>query len=95
MLSAERIRRKYGKKITEDRETFDKLTTTIERQVGDIKTMVDEFAEFARMPKPVMEMADLRDAVQEPVILFRESHPDIDYELKLPGDAGHGRSTAA
>ena len=63
ILSAERIRRKYGKVITEDRETFDKLTETIERQAGDIKTMVDEFASFARIPKPVMEMSDLRDAV--------------------------------
>lgn len=84
ILSAERIRRKYGKVITEDRETFDKLTATIERQAGDIKTMVDEFASFARVPKPVMEPGDLRDAVQEPVILFRESHPNVSYDVKLP-----------
>ncbi len=84
ILSAERIRRKYGKVITEDRETFDKLTATIERQAGDIKTMVDEFASFARVPKPVMEPGDLREAVQEPVILFREGHPDIDYVLTMP-----------
>ena len=54
-LSAERIRRKYGAVIREDRETFDKLTDTIVRQVGDIKRMVDEFASFARVPKPQME----------------------------------------
>ena len=84
ILSAERIRRKYGKAITEDRETFDKLTATIERQAGDIKSMVDEFASFARVPKPVMEPGDLREAVQEPVILFRESHPAITYEIVLP-----------
>jgi len=84
ILSAERIRRKYGKAITEDRETFDKLTATIERQAGDIKTMVDEFASFARVPKPVIEPGDLRDAVQEPVILFRESHPQIEYVLEMP-----------
>jgi two-component system nitrogen regulation sensor histidine kinase NtrY len=83
-LSAERIRRKYGKVVQEDRETFEKLTDTIIRQVGDIKSMVDEFASFARMPKPQMEAHDLRQAVQEPVILFRESHPNIDFELKLP-----------
>jgi two-component system nitrogen regulation sensor histidine kinase NtrY len=57
---------------------------TIERQVTDLKTMVDEFAEFARMPKPEMGRHDLRHAVQEPVVLFREGHPDIQYELKLP-----------
>ncbi len=56
-LSAERLRKKYSKNITDDRETFDRLTTTIERQVSDIKTMVDEFAAFARMPKPEMGVA--------------------------------------
>jgi len=72
--------------ITDDRETFEKLTATIERQAGDIKTMVDEFASFARVPKPTMEPGDLRDAVQEPVILFRESHPHITYELHMPDE---------
>jgi two-component system nitrogen regulation sensor histidine kinase NtrY len=84
ILSAERIRRKYGKVIVEDRETFDKLTATIERQAGDIKTMVDEFASFARIPKPVMEHNDLRDAVLDSVILFRESHGSVVYGLKMP-----------
>ena len=84
ILSAERIRKKYGKSITDDRETFDKLTATIERQAGDIKTMVDEFAAFARVPKPVMEPGDLRDCLQEPVILFRESHPKITYTQTIP-----------
>ena len=56
-LAAERLRKKYAKNITHDRETFDRLTMTIERQVTDLKTMVDEFAEFARMPKPEMGLA--------------------------------------
>ena len=83
-LAAERLRKKYANSITTDRETFDRLTTTIERQVADLKTMVDEFAEFARMPKPEMGRHDLRHAVQEPIVLFREGHPDIQYVLKLP-----------
>jgi two-component system nitrogen regulation sensor histidine kinase NtrY len=83
-LSAERLRKKYAPSITHDRETFDRLTTTIERQVADLKAMVDEFAEFARMPKPEMARHDLRHAVQEPVVLFREGHPEIKYELRLP-----------
>jgi two-component system nitrogen regulation sensor histidine kinase NtrY len=85
ILSAERLRKKYGKVIApEDRETFDKLTATIERQAGDIKGMVDEFASFARIPKPVMESGDLRHAVQEPVVLFREGHARVIYNLRLP-----------
>ena len=83
-LSAERLRRKYGKSITEDRETFDTLTETIERQTGEIKSMVDEFAAFARMPKPEMADHDLRHAVQEPAVLFREGHTDVDFKLSIP-----------
>lgn len=86
-LSAERIRRKYGRTITEDRETFDKLTETIERQAGHIKSMVDEFASFARMPKPQIEDNDLRLAVQEPIVLFREGHPTIRFKLEMPDHA--------
>ncbi len=87
ILSAERIRKKYGKSITEDRETFDKLTATIERQAGDIKTMVDEFASFARVPKPMMEPGDLRDCLLEPMILFRESHRNVTYTQSVPAHA--------
>ncbi len=83
-LSAERLRRKYAASITDDRPTFEKLTDTIVRQVGDIKTMVDEFASFARIPKPEIQSTDIRDAVQEPVILFRESHPAVRYRMQLP-----------
>ncbi|MBS0242890.1 MAG: HAMP domain-containing protein, partial [Proteobacteria bacterium] len=83
-LSAERLRRKYSASISSDRETFEKLTDTIVRQVGDIKTMVDEFAAFARVPKPEIQLSDVRDAVLEPVILFRESHPAVTYVLDTP-----------
>ncbi|MEM7191336.1 MAG: PAS domain-containing sensor histidine kinase [Pseudomonadota bacterium] len=83
-LSAERIRRKYGKVITEDREIFEQCTDTIVRQVSDIGRMVDEFSAFARMPKPVMERHDVREIVREAVFLFQISRPDIKFTLDLP-----------
>lgn len=83
-LSAERIKRKYGKEITSDRETFDKLTDAISRQVDVIKSMVDEFASFARLPQPTMELGDVREVVHGPVVLFRESHPAIEFVLDVP-----------
>src|SRR5690606_518228 len=64
-LSAERIKRRYGKVLTEDREVFDQCTDTIIRQVGDIGRMVDEFSSFARMPKPEMKAVDLREPLRE------------------------------
>jgi two-component system nitrogen regulation sensor histidine kinase NtrY len=85
-LSAERIRRKYGKVITEDRAVFDQCTDTIVRQVDDIRRMVDEFSRFARMPKPVMEAEDVSDTVRQVVFLMRVGHPDIDIEVEMTED---------
>src|SRR5581483_6886910 len=64
-LSAERLRRKYGKMIEEDRGVFEQCTDTIVRQVEDIRRMVDEFSHFARMPKPVIAAEDVADAVRQ------------------------------
>jgi two-component system nitrogen regulation sensor histidine kinase NtrY len=46
--------------------------------------MVDEFSAFARMPKPVMELNDVRDIVREAVFLFQVSRPEISFELDQP-----------
>ena len=83
-LSAERIRKKYGKILTEDREVFDKCTETIIRQVGDVSRMVDEFSSFARTPKAKMEAQDLRNAVKDSVVLFQMSSTDVKFEMKFP-----------
>src|ERR1700686_4166853 len=82
-LSAERIRRKFGKVITEDKAVFEQCTDTIVRQVDDIRRMVDEFSRFARMPKPVIEGEDIADTVRQAVFLMRVGHPDIDIEAEI------------
>ena len=85
-LSAERIRRKFGKVITEDKAIFDQCTDTIVRQVDDIRRMVDEFSRFARMPKPVMEDEDVADTVRQAVFLMKVAHPDLDIETDIKQD---------
>ena len=82
-LSAERIRRKFGKSITEDKAVFEQCTDTIVRQVDDIRRMVDEFSRFARMPKPVIEGEDVADTVRQAVFLMRVGHPDVDIEADI------------
>jgi two-component system, NtrC family, nitrogen regulation sensor histidine kinase NtrY len=82
-LSAERIRRKFGKVITEDKAIFEQCTDTIVRQVDDIRRMVDEFSRFARMPKPVIEGEDVADTVRQAVFLMRVGHPDIDIDADI------------
>jgi two-component system nitrogen regulation sensor histidine kinase NtrY len=90
-LSAERLRRKYGKSITEDPAVFFQCTDTIVRQVDDIKRMVDEFSKFARMPKAVMEAEDVADTVRQAVFLQRVGNADIDIDLELSEDAMRAR----
>jgi two-component system nitrogen regulation sensor histidine kinase NtrY len=83
-LSAERLKRKYGKVITEDREVFDRCTDTIIRQVGDLGRMVDEFSSFARMPKAIMEPYDVNEIAREVIFLFQSSNPAIEIRSRLP-----------
>jgi two-component system, NtrC family, nitrogen regulation sensor histidine kinase NtrY len=84
-LSAERLRRRYGKMVEHDREVFDRCTETIIRQVGDIGRMVDEFSSFARMPKPTLEKSDLCAIAREAMFLVEVSRPEISF--KIEGDA--------
>lgn len=82
-LSAERIRRRFGKVIVEDREVFDQCTETIIRQVGDIGRMVDEFSAFARMPKPDMQVLDVREPLREASFLIEVSRADIAFRREF------------
>src|SRR3954471_10073958 len=82
-LSAERIRRKFGKVIVDDKAIFEQCTDTIVRQVDDIRRMVDEFSRFARMPKPVIEGEDVADTVRQAVFLMRVGHPDLDISAEI------------
>jgi two-component system nitrogen regulation sensor histidine kinase NtrY len=80
-LSAERIRRRYGKQIDqEDRAVFDQCTDTIVRQVEDIGRMVDEFSSFARMPKPTKERSDLRTILKDAVFLREMGNNHVSFE---------------
>ncbi|MCF3932580.1 PAS domain-containing sensor histidine kinase [Acuticoccus sp. M5D2P5] len=83
-LSAERIKRRYGKRIEDDREVFDQCVDTIVRQVDDIGRMVNEFSNFARMPAPAMERRDVRDAVREAVFLQGIGHASVVTETQIP-----------
>ena len=83
-LSAERLKRKYGKVIKEDKDIFDQCTDTIVRQVDDIKRMVDEFSSFARMPKARPERDDLNECIRQVLFLMRVGNADIDIVETLP-----------
>jgi len=84
-LSAERIRRRFGGRMEDekDKEVFDRCTETIIRQVGDIGRMVDEFSSFARMPKPQLTEMDARAPLKDAAFLIEVARPDIGFERAI------------
>ncbi|MBN9457509.1 MAG: PAS domain-containing sensor histidine kinase [Bosea sp.] len=85
-LSAERIKRRFGKVIVEGKDVFDQCTETIVRQVEDIRRMVDEFSSFARMPKPALLREDIVETVRQIVFLWRVGNPETRIEENLPAE---------
>jgi two-component system nitrogen regulation sensor histidine kinase NtrY len=83
-LAAERLQRRYGSEVTSDPATFERLTGTIVRQVGDLRRMVDEFSSFARMPKPVFREEAIAEVARQALFLHEVAHPDIEFVLDAP-----------
>jgi two-component system nitrogen regulation sensor histidine kinase NtrY len=88
-LAAERLQRRFGEEIPKDKETFERLTGTIVRQVGDLRRMVDEFSSFARMPKPVFREENVHEIARHALFLHEVAHPAIAFVLEPP----HGEFT--
>jgi two-component system, NtrC family, nitrogen regulation sensor histidine kinase NtrY len=76
-LSAERLRRRFSGQILTDRDTFERCTDTITRQVADIGRMVEEFSGFAQMPKPTIGEFNLVDVLEAVAFSQRMRTPDI------------------
>ena len=83
-LAAERLQRRFGGEIGSDKETFERLTGTIVRQVGDLRRMVDEFSNFARMPKPVFRDENVHEIARQALFLHEVAHPAITFSLEPP-----------
>ena len=83
-LAAERLQRRYGKEVATEPETFERLTGTIVRQVGDLRRMVDEFSNFARMPKPVFREENIHEIARAALFLHEVAHPGMTFAIDPP-----------
>jgi len=83
-LAAERLQRRYGKEVATEPETFERLTGTIIRQVGDLRRMVDEFSNFARMPKPVFRDENVHEIARAALFLHEVAHPGMTFSIDPP-----------
>ncbi|MBW8784248.1 MAG: HAMP domain-containing protein [Novosphingobium sp.] len=87
-LATERLSRRYRRQITADPELFEELTSTIIRQVGDLRKMVDEFSSFARLPKPAFRSEDPVDLARQALFLQEVARPEIDFTFSADPDLG-------
>ncbi len=85
-LSAERLKRKFGKLAGAEAEGLNRYADVIVRQAGDIRRMVDEFSRFARMPEPAAETVEIVDLVRDAILLQSAAREDITFDRR--GDEG-------
>ena len=78
-LSAQRLRRRYPDILEEGDRVFDQCTATIINQVDELKRLVSEFSQFARMPKVQKSPANITELAEETLILYREAHKQIQF----------------
>ena len=66
-LSIDRLREKYTSSINDGRQDFEKYLETINRQIKDIEKLVNEFSNFARMPRPVFKKINIIDVISRTI----------------------------
>jgi two-component system nitrogen regulation sensor histidine kinase NtrY len=85
-LSAERLRKKYLEKAPDFERVFEESSQTIIQQVDGLKRLLDEFAEFARMPRPNPVSQGLLPVVESVIHLYETAHKDVAFVKDIPGD---------
>ncbi|PLX88134.1 MAG: PAS domain-containing sensor histidine kinase [Desulfuromonas sp.] len=82
-LSAQRLRRRYLDRFSSEDHVFDECTRMIIHQVDELKNLVNEFSNFARMPATKPSPSNLNEIITETLILYQEGHKKIDFEQSL------------
>ena len=72
-LSIDSLREKYKNKLDERKDDFEKYLETINRQIKDIEKLVNEFSNFARMPRPILNKVDIVKIIENSLDLIKMS----------------------
>ena len=75
-MSIDGIREKYLNKIEDNENRFSNYLNTISKQIKDIEHLVNEFSDFARMPKPILKKVDLNKLIVRSLNLHQLSETD-------------------
>ncbi|PLY06128.1 MAG: PAS domain-containing sensor histidine kinase [Desulfuromonas sp.] len=82
-LSAQRLRRRYLDRFTADDKVFDDCTKMISDQVDELKNLVNEFSNFARMPATKPSWNNVNTVIEECISLYSEAHKDVRFNKAL------------
>ena len=80
-LSIDRIKEKYLTKIDDKDNSFSDYLNTIAKQIKDIEFLLNEFSNFARMPKPVLKKINLNKLISRSINLHKLSDTNIKFNL--------------
>jgi two-component system nitrogen regulation sensor histidine kinase NtrY len=80
-LATQRLQRRFNGRLGEDVQVFDECTKIITNQVDELKNLVDEFSQFARLPQLNLASQDLNALIQETLLLYQEVQPRISLEF--------------
>ena len=80
-LSIDRIKEKYLDKVGDDNQNFLNYLNTVTKQIKDIEHLLNEFSDFARMPKPVFKKNDLIKIVTRSLNLHELSEKNVKFEF--------------
>jgi two-component system nitrogen regulation sensor histidine kinase NtrY len=78
-LSIDRIREKYLTKSNDS--NFSDYLNTITKQINDIELLVNEFSDFARIPKPIFKKINLNKLISRSINLFELSETNMKFNL--------------
>ncbi len=70
-LSIDSLREKYKNKLDNQNQDFEKYLQTINRQIKDIEKLVNEFSNFARMPRPIFKKMNLVNTIKNSLDLIK------------------------
>ena len=80
-LSIDRIREKYLEKVDDKDNRFSNYLITITKQIKVIENLLNEFSDFARMPKPIFKKVDLNILISRVLNLHISSEKNIEFIL--------------
>lgn len=79
-LSAQRMQKKFGDQITDP--AFSSSIQMIIRQTDDLKNLVNEFSNFARLPQSRPVLGALDRVIEDALVLYRTAHPAVQFSFE-------------